>query len=181
MANERAMLGRWILAHGVVLGASGCGVSSLVVAPTLPAPAATAPDPTASGRMSRSPSGAPDPMEAFAGRYGIRGTAKTDGCGGAIVLGARNITIASPHELDADVVNRRYEANATQGTVVAEGEFPASTCPGGRLRERWALARAGSSLEGVLVSEWPVKDDCENVCRVVFSIQATRVDQEDDE
>jgi hypothetical protein len=131
--------------------------------------------------MSRSPSGAPDPMEAFAGRYGIRGTAKTDGCGGAIVLGARNITIASPHELDADVVNRRYEANATQGTVVAEGEFPASTCPGGRLRERWALARAGSSLEGVLVSEWPVKDDCENVCRVVFSIQATRVDQEDDE
>jgi hypothetical protein len=108
------------------------------------------------------------------GRYRLEGSKATDTCGGIIELAARNIAI-TPHELHADVVTRTYAATATSGTLTAEGTFEASTCRGGKLHERWALARTHvDDLEGVLVSEWPIPGDCARTCFVVFLVRALK-------
>jgi hypothetical protein len=120
------------------------------------------------------PPAATDDIDVYVGRYRLQGSPKTDTCGGNIVLAARHIVVAPSHELTADVVERTYAAGAIAGALGAEGAFEASTCEGGKLHERWALARAGRDLEGVLVSEWPVPGDCTRTCRVVFQIRAIR-------
>jgi hypothetical protein len=101
---------------------------------------------------------------------------ESDTCGGQIVLAARSIAVTPSGELFADVVDRTYAAAATSGTLVAEGDFPASTCRDGTLHERWAFARAGTGgdLQGVLVSEWPVPGACSRSCSVVIHLLAVR-------
>ena len=164
-------------------GASGCGVSTLVVAPTIPRLRRLALDPAASGRDGAVSVGRARPDGGLRRpHYRIRGT-------------ARGRWLRRCHRpRRAQHVRSRRRTNSTR-TSSTDGTRPTCDARHGRrgggvprlhLSRRKASREMGvgarwEQLGGVLVSEWPVKDDCENVCRVVFSIQATRVDKEDDE
>jgi hypothetical protein len=157
-------------------GGAGAVIQAPVVTVDLPAPASDGGPPAKSLAPVASPLPAAGGLAAYAGRYRITGAARSDGCGGALYLAARHIEVL-PSRLEADVVNRTYDARLREdaSALVAEGEFDASTCAGGRMHEKWTLAPSREGLEGVLVSEWPMPPDCGKRCRVEFSIHAVRL------
>jgi hypothetical protein len=122
------------------------------------------------------PPPAADPLAAFVGRYHITGTARSDGCSGALYLAANMVDVGSTGHLSANVVNREYDARVEGDRLIAEGSFPAQVGCEGDLFERWTFRRSAGGLEGELESEWPFPPNCATRCRVVFTIHATRAE-----
>ncbi len=117
-----------------------------------------------------------DPFEAFAGDYTIGGAPVVDGCGGRIVLAARNIRVdPSTRTLYADVVDRTYEARIESGQLIAEGRFPArAACQSSTIFERWTLTQnAAGGLDGTLTSLWMLPPNCSHPCQISFVITTT--------
>lgn len=149
----------------------GCGHSTLPVE-------TVAPEPTAPPETPALPEPQEvEPLAPFVGHYRLSGSIESDGCNGQIHLAARNITIDEDLRLlHADVVERDFTISAEGDQLLAEGRFPATSCPESTIFERWRLARmSDGSLEGTLVSLW-LLPPCRQACLVRFNVTAESAD-----
>jgi hypothetical protein len=94
-----------------------------------------------------------------------------------VYLAANTVEVLSSGRLNANVVDRQYEADVDSGHLVAAGRFPTRTGCEGDLIERWVFDKSAEGLEGELTSEWPLPPSCSR-CRIVFAIHATRVEDD---
>lgn len=106
--------------------------------------------------------------------YRIIGRPETDGCGGRIVLAARNLRLGAD-TLFADVVDRTYRLGRHGDQLEAFGRFATPySCPSTEIEERWELRQVDSdTLEGSLSSTWQLPPRCE-ACTITFRVRAIR-------
>jgi hypothetical protein len=118
----------------------------------------------------------PPSLEPYAGHYALAGEAVQDGCGGEIVLVARELEVdARRRAVRVEVVDRDYEAHVEDDHLVATGRFDVRDgCPESTVYERFDLRHAaGGGLEGELLSTWLMWPSCMAVCTVRFTVRAT--------